>query len=226
MEHTRKRSSLAKSSQLTPNKLKQLYAAMHRYKAFARNSSTHDEAIYVGIGLELEKRDFIAWEPGTGPQYLPVKDLSILPNVSSEITTGVALASKLHHLGPLVLAFTTTPPEQSKSALLLAAEHKLPIIYVQKNAPLSTNVVSNATYGFPVMTVDANDAVAIYRVAQEAIYRARIGGGPTLVACCRLEEKDPLAYMQHYLEKKGLWSAVWKTKLDKALAQQFRSGGV
>ena len=199
---------------------------MLRYKTFAPNSSAQDEAIYVGIGLDLEKRDFVAWEPGVGPQYLPVKDLSILPDTSSEIATGVALASKLHRLGPLVLSFMSRPSELSRSALLLAAEHKLPIIYVQKNAPLSTNVIGDAMYGFPVMAVDASDAIAIYRVAQEAIYRARMGGGPTLLACCQLEEKDPLAYMEHYLEKKGLWSATWKTKLDRMLAQQFRNSGV
>ena len=36
-------------------------------------------------------------------------------------------------------------------------------------------------YGFPEISVDGNDAIAVYRVAQEAIERARCGGGATLI---------------------------------------------
>ena len=38
-------------------------------------------------------------------------------------------------------------------------------------------------HGIPGMAVDCEDAVAIYRVAQEAIGRARDGGGPALIEC-------------------------------------------
>jgi 2-oxoisovalerate dehydrogenase E1 component alpha subunit len=36
-------------------------------------------------------------------------------------------------------------------------------------------------YGFPGVTVDGSDAIAVYEVAKEAIERARRGGGPTLI---------------------------------------------
>jgi len=38
--------------------------------------------------------------------------------------------------------------------------------------------VKAQAYGLPGITVDGNDVVAVYRVAQEAIHRARIGDGP------------------------------------------------
>ena len=38
-----------------------------------------------------------------------------------------------------------------------------------------------AAYGFPGVVVDGTDVVAVYRAAQEAIERARGGGGPTLL---------------------------------------------
>ena len=42
---------------------------------------------------------------------------------------------------------------------------------------------TGAAHGVPGMPVDADDAVAIYRVAQESIGRARIGGGAALMEC-------------------------------------------
>ena len=78
-------------------------------------------------------------------------------------------------------------------------------------------------YGIPGITVDGNDVVAVYRVAQEAIHRARIGDGPTLIegktyrwyghseidpakyrAPAEVEEwngKGPDPGMEHYLAK-------------------------
>ena len=38
-------------------------------------------------------------------------------------------------------------------------------------------------YGFPGITVDGNDIVAVWRVTQESIHRARSGAGPTLIEC-------------------------------------------
>ena len=72
---------------------------------------------------------------------------------------------------------------------------------------------------FPVITVDAHDIVAIYRVAQESIARAR-DGGPTLIVCvpCATEGSlaNALTNMERYLAGKKLFEASWK---DEALAQ-------
>ncbi len=38
-----------------------------------------------------------------------------------------------------------------------------------------------AAYGFPGLSVDGNDAVAVFQVTQEAVARARAGEGPTLI---------------------------------------------
>ena len=38
-------------------------------------------------------------------------------------------------------------------------------------------------YGIPGVTVDGNDVVAVYEAAEEAVKRARSGGGPTLIEC-------------------------------------------
>ena len=68
---------------------------------------------------------------------------------------------------------------------------------------------------FPVITVDANDVVAIYRVAQESIARAR-DGGPTLIACVPYAAEgmsaSPIANMERYLAGKKLFDDGGKTK--------------
>ncbi len=57
--------------------------------------------------------------------------------------------------------------------------------------------------GFPGVAEDGNDVVAVWRVAQESIHRARNGSGTMLIDLCRAElTDDPLAHMEHYLRKR------------------------
>ncbi len=79
--------------------------------------------------------------------------------------------------------------------LNMAAIWKLPVLFVCENNQFATEVpfayaAGNprvapcaAAYGLPGHEVDGNDVEAIYRVAGEAIQRARAGGGPTLLEC-------------------------------------------
>jgi pyruvate dehydrogenase E1 component alpha subunit len=87
----------------------------------------------------------------------------------------------------------------------------------------------------PLIPVDGSDVVAVYRVASESITRARKGSGPTIVECVSfgLEGKtavshakqrlgqelswrkagDPIAKMEGYLTRKGLFSAGLSTQV-------------
>jgi pyruvate dehydrogenase E1 component alpha subunit len=86
-------------------------------------------------------------------------------------------------------------------------------------------------FGFAGITVDGNDVVAVFRVAQEAIRRAREGHGAALIECktSRWSEqsensighpaasqaedwksKDPILFMENYLKRRDLWSDEWK----------------
>jgi TPP-dependent pyruvate/acetoin dehydrogenase alpha subunit len=98
-------------------------------------------------------------------------------------------------------------------------------------------------FGFPGITVDGNDAVAVYRVAQEAIERARCGGGPTLIeaqtsrgyrhaeidpanyrAPTEVEERestDPIAAMERYLTGKDLFSEAWKNEITEGFQREL-----
>jgi acetoin:2,6-dichlorophenolindophenol oxidoreductase subunit alpha len=79
-------------------------------------------------------------------------------------------------------------------ALNFAAVWKLPVIYVCENnlymeyTPIrDVTAVEHpaadraAAYGLPSIIVDGNDADAVYKVASEALKKARAGGGPSLI---------------------------------------------
>jgi len=102
-------------------------------------------------------------------------------------------------------------------------------------------------YGIPGITVDGNDLVAVWRVTQESIHRARSGAGPTLIECRTWRwhaeadrassngatstkqswQHDPLHHMEHYMKKRNLWQPGWKEELvtvyRKALAAAART---
>jgi len=108
-------------------------------------------------------------------------------------------------------------------ALNLAAIWKLPAVYVCENNQYAESLPTRrafavedilaraAGYGMPGVRVDARDVREMYRVAGEAIDRARSGGGPSLVVAesFRLEGHyygDP----QHYRTKEEIedWRAT------------------
>ena len=143
------------------------------------------------------------------------------------VATGVAFAYKMQGLGSAVVVFGDRAILGRGNGALMefAGERKLPILYVVETnlgdeiPPSSIQKVddeTNATAakcGFPSISVDGHDAVAVYRVVQEAIARARKGGGPTLVDCrtrrgqsrtTRQGGIDPVLHMEQYLSKRGL----------------------
>jgi 2-oxoisovalerate dehydrogenase E1 component len=78
-------------------------------------------------------------------------------------------------------------------ALNFAGARNAPVIFVCENnlyataTPLSTatrntEIASKAAaYGIPGVAVDGNDVLAVWEAAQQAVDRARSGGGPTLI---------------------------------------------
>ncbi len=117
-------------------------------------------------------------------------------------------------------------------SLELAALQKLPVIFLIENT-FNGEADQHHTFrvfldqvGFPSIPVDGNDSIAVHRVATEAVQRARMGGGPTLIECqiasaadaLRLGlAADPLVHMQEYLRKHGLWSDAWNQELQLEL---------
>jgi pyruvate dehydrogenase E1 component alpha subunit len=80
-------------------------------------------------------------------------------------------------------------------AMNLAAIWDLPVIFVLENnqyavstpirdsARVERLAVRAAAYGMPGVTIDGNDAVAVYEAMREPLRRARGGEGPSLIEC-------------------------------------------
>jgi 2-oxoisovalerate dehydrogenase E1 component alpha subunit len=109
---------------------------------------------------------------------------------------GIALASKLRKLDEVTAVFFgdgATSTGDVHEAMNMAGVHKLPVIFVCEHnqyaisVPWSNQggVESVATraegYGFPGVSVDGNDVLAVYEAAKMAVQRARDGDGPTFI---------------------------------------------
>jgi TPP-dependent pyruvate/acetoin dehydrogenase alpha subunit len=147
--------------------------------------------------------------------------------VALNAAMGVAITYQRNSCGDrnsnVVLAFTDDAAACVRAARI-AEEHRLPIlfVYLQKGAKAALSLATRR-YGIPGMPVDRDDALAVYRVAQEAIARARSGGGPTLIECMRYvaaprRGQNALATLERTLKRKGLFTPSWK----RALVADFR----
>jgi pyruvate dehydrogenase E1 component alpha subunit len=142
----------------------------------------------------------------------------------SALATGIAYASSIRNKESVTVALLSESPENceaARDAFRLAGEQHLPIVYVYRETP--TDMTQMHSYGFPVIPVDGNDVVAVYRVAYECIVRARRGGGPSVIVCRFFPKngrvganQDPLQNMERYLTAKGLFKK--ERKQSTALA--------
>jgi 2-oxoisovalerate dehydrogenase E1 component len=109
---------------------------------------------------------------------------------------GLALSAKTRGTDQVTVSFFgdgATNHGAFHESLNFAGIQNAPIVFVCENnlyatatplhmATLNTNVASkSASYGFPGVRVDGNDVLAVWKVAKEAVERARAGEGPTLV---------------------------------------------
>jgi TPP-dependent pyruvate/acetoin dehydrogenase alpha subunit len=168
---------------------------------------------------------------------------------SAEITTarGMAQATEIKGKPNVVLIFpgeSPAGPVTHHDTLALAATNKLPLVCVMETrSSASSNVEqqgaggnssTNAGRSFPQITVDGNDVVAVFRVAQEAVRRARTGHGPSLIECVMdhaaappatrklpKHTNAPLAFMQQYLQRRSLWSDEWQRKMADEFKQEL-----
>ncbi len=106
-----------------------------------------------------------------------------------------------------------------KHFLSVAAEGEQPLIVVvtptTKPVDVSAVVQRLGTNTIPVVPVDAADAVALYRVAQETLVRARADGGVAIIECIDCGA-DPIAILGAQLVKKNICTERWVTTVEPA----------
>lgn len=211
------------------------------------------------------EKQYLATNPSSTPE-----SMSVVPQTASvtgqlDVAAGIALAYR--RLGkPNVVVCLADDGLAAlgfwHEAASLSSRHNLPLVFVVETCAQSHLNGASAVhsdedlrdraeaYGFPGITVDGNDIVAVWRVAQESIHRARSGAGPTLIECRTWRwhaeadaespnggrkskilqarrEHDPLQRMEHYMKKRSLWRQAWKDDLVEryraALAEAIAS---
>lgn len=176
--------------------------------------------------------------------------------VSLESAVHAARIRKQKRTGKIVVAFAEVREGDHSTwgrSLASAVKQKLPVVYVAQVQDVNGAGVAGfvedgraVIAGLPVIVVDGDDAVAVYRVAYEAIARARRGLGPTLIECRpyivearsnatensrrpRTAEPsrvtDPIVGMEAYLRRKGLFTPQVRRQIEVAFAAQFNPHG-
>jgi 2-oxoisovalerate dehydrogenase E1 component alpha subunit len=135
------------------------------------------------------------------PSHFSSVDLRIVAGSAPVATqvphaVGIALASKLRGLDEVAVTYFGdggASVGDVHESMNFAGVHKLPVIFVCENNQYAISVparkqaavadlsVRAQGYGFPGVTVDGNDVLAVYSAAKEAVGRARNGEGPTFI---------------------------------------------
>lgn len=140
-----------------------------------------------------------------------------------------------------ILTSGEVPEAIWKAALSFAAEHDLPVIFVvlpfppqKASRPAKTTDLRALAHRahVPAMPVDAADPVALYRVAQESIGHARIGGGPALIHCIASPTNPArhsatsnlaLAHLEDYILSRNIATRAWMDREAESFSAQVRS---
>lgn len=170
---------------------------------------------------------------GTGETGAPKRDGNAVAALSMQ--TVLSLAAESKGMGAVTLMFCTHNPETltfDSAAMAAAATQKLPLVCLVESSldsplQLPNQIASGPYIGadpafYPRIPVDGSDVVGVFRVAQEAIRRAREGHGPAVIECmtargsaaeknmnepsARHVAQDPISFMEQYLRRRDLWS--------------------
>jgi acetoin:2,6-dichlorophenolindophenol oxidoreductase subunit alpha len=155
------------------------------------------------------------------------------------MATGAALSFKALRRANVVVVYVR-PGEIGKGmfqrVLELAGKLELPVIFVilpvgrggKKNGKPNLSATTGR-WGVPGIPVDAGDAVALYRVAQESLGRTRGGDGPVLIECMAYPIEgsrggapaDPLVQMEQFLLRRKVCSKAWLERAGDGLRRRI-----
>ena len=177
------------------------------------------------------------------------------------IAAGAAWAAKMKGDQIAVIAYLgdgATSKGDFHEGLNFAGLFSLPIVFLCQNnhwaisVPLSRQTAAETlaqkalAYGLAGIQVDGNDIFAVYQATDEALRRARLGRGATLIECVtyrmgdhttaddasryrsqeeveQWRKKDPIDRLKRYMERKGLWDESWGQKALSEAREQVEA---
>ncbi len=236
---------------ISDERLQHLYVTLLRTRLLRQRNRLKDaaaplvarEAIVTGTVTHLEDGDVVM--PVTGDRLPSLARAhtvrrvfagaalpGILPSAATvEASFAIAVGHAMARQGANQIALVFSGPgitslDALRPSLSYAAAHKLGVVFVIETAADSD--VSSAKHTEPLglygIPVDGNDVVAIYRVAQEAIHRARRGVGPTLIDCKPWPldgDSDPVRRLEQAVERRGLPTGKLKERTLAAFKKEL-----
>ena len=140
---------------------------------------------------------------------------------------GGGYSSKLMKSGSVAVAFFGDGAVNNGAfheGLNMASIWKLPVLFICENNQFATEVPFSyssgipdvgrraASYGLPGFEVDGNDVIAVTKVAQEAVARARSGEGATLIECKTYRTRPHAEGMGDFMYRTREQVEEWKRK--------------
>jgi len=223
-----------------------------------------ETAAEIWRGRSLES--IISYYNGFGEGAYVPPDRNDLPTsvpVGSQIlhAVGLAWAAKYRKTDRVAMVYFGdggTSQGDFHEGLNFAGVFQVPAIFICQNnqwaisiprtkQTRSETIAQKAlAYGIPGIQVDGNDILAAYAAAEEAVARARSGGGPTLIECVTYRitmhttaddpgryrsddeveqwiKRDPIARFQKYLVTKGLLSDNEIDKIQSEILDEIQS---
>ena len=198
--------------------------------------------LLAGVRADLLLRSLRTQASGTKPA--PHADSRQLPwikdaNQRLRLAMGAALSFKTLKRENLIAAYVRQG-ELSKgewrSILEIASKLELPILFVllpaatRKKKEKRDPGLPARSCGVPAFLVDANDAVALYRVAQEAFGRIRTGGGPVLIDCqaypLDTSQTDPVSKLREFLLGRKVATSLWLDQAGDELRRRLEASAL
>lgn len=180
-------------------------AHLEDYDVVTATHRPHHQAIAKGVDLKKMAAEIFGKKTGlSGGRggHMHIFDADVNFACSGIIAQGLgpavgaALSRKMQGKPGVAIAYLGEGAVNQGAfheALNLAAVWNLPVIFVvednawgisvskEKSTAIARNSDRAAAYGIPGEFVPDNDPLGVYRVAGEAIERARAGGGPSLI---------------------------------------------
>jgi len=194
----------------------------------------HGHAIAKGLTVESMMHELFGKSTGCcrgkgGSMHMGDMAHGMVPAIAivgggAPIATGVALSFKMKKQPQVAVAFMGDGAVNEGAvheAMNMGGIWDLPIVYVVENNLYSASTPIKQTtrikhlsdraaaYGFPGVTVDGNDVLAVYQAAGQAIARARAGEGPTMLEAITYRitghsRRDPCLYQPEDERKQAL----------------------
>jgi hypothetical protein len=232
-----------------------------KFRSFAREALLAATSIHLLPGdlLSASPSDQVAdklapeaRKPGASGNLTAVSSLSARLPLCAAAARGLqAAGSQAAGTDGIVLAFTRAGAAESgwQASLEWAQQSSLPLLLVcadatggirsrsgkRKEPRLDFASISRLAkrLNLPVMPIDGEDAVAVYRVMQESVLRARLGGGPAVLwavmtplsgAAPKLPRaSQPIARLESYMAERNISFAVKdRSSRDYSLGQSPR----